>query len=54
MASKYITYAIFKMIIVLTDETILADDTEIPNSAQKHSKNDSKHENYRKHLLLLY
>ena len=54
LASKYITFGIGKMIIVLTDETILSDDTEIPNSVQKHSKNDSKHENDRKHLLFLY
>ena len=54
LASKYITFGIGKMIIVLTDETILSDDTEIPNNVQKHSKNDSKHENDRKLLLFLY
>ena len=54
LASKYITFGIGKMIIVLTDETILSDDSEIPNNVQKHSKNDSKHENDRKLLLFLY
>ena len=54
LASKYITFGICKMIIVLTDETILSDDSEIPNNVQKHSKNDSKHENDRKLLLFLY